>query len=88
MDYNKELKTRLVRKIAALDKQNGGDYKKTMHDIMAYAKKGTGELTKAVDYGDYIAVTISKNMQAHGVKGHGTCVINFDKHGNVLEYLY
>lgn len=88
MDYNKELKTRLVRKIATLDKQNGGDYKKTMRDIMAYAKKGTGELTKAVDYGDYIAVTVSKDVQAHGVKGHGTCVINFDKQGNVLEYLY
>lgn len=88
MDYNRELKNKLVQKIARLDKKNGGDYKKTMHDIMAYAKKGTGELTKAVDYGNYIAVSISKDIQVHGIKGHGTCIINFDKHGNVLEYLY
>lgn len=88
MDYNRELKNKLVQKIARLDKKNGGDYKKTMHDVMVYAKKGTGELTKAVDYGDYIAVTVSKDIQVHGIKGHGTCIINFDKHGNVLEYLY
>ena len=88
MDYNRELKNKLVQKVARLDKKNGGDYKKTMHDIMAYAKKGTGELTKAVDYGDYIAVSVSKDIQVHGIKGHGTCIINFDKHGNVLEYLY
>lgn len=88
MDYNRELKNKLVQKVARLDKKNGGDYKKTMHDIMAYAKKGTGELTKAVDYGNYIAVSVSKDIQVHGIKGHGTCIINFDKHGNVLEYLY
>lgn len=88
MDYSRELKNRLAQRIARLDKGNGGDYRKTMHDIMAYAKKGTGELTKTVDYGDYIAVTVSKDIQAHGAKGHATCIINFDKNGNVLEYLY
>lgn len=33
-------------------------------------------------------MTVSKDIQVHGIKGHGTCIINFDKHGNVLEYLY
>lgn len=88
MDYNRELKNRLVRKIEALDRRNGGDYKKTMQDIMKYAKQGTGEISKAVDYGDYIAVSVSKDVRVHGIKGHGTCVINFTKQGNVLEYLY
>lgn len=88
MDYNRELKNRLVRKIEALDRRNGGNYKKTMHDIMAYAKKGTGELSKAVNYGDYISVSVSKDIQVHGIKGHGTVVINFNKQGEILEYLY
>lgn len=88
MDYNNELKKRIIRKIEALDKKNGGDYIATMKEIGQWAKKGTGELTKSVDYGDYIATTVCKDIVVNGVKGRGCVVIHFAKTGEVLEYLY
>lgn len=88
MDWNRELKIRLASKIAKLDRGNGGDTRQTMASMIQYVRQRTGEICKAVNYGDHIQVTFQKTITVQGIKGAGLCIINFTKQGEVLEYLY
>ena len=88
MDYNRALKNRVVKKIETLDKKNGGDIKKTMQDFMAWARKGTEEITTTTKRGDTFETSVAKEITLNGMKGKGWCLVVFDMDGYVLEYRY
>lgn len=88
IDWNKIIAGRAGEKIKRLDIKNGSNQIKTMQEFMVWARKGTGERAAAVDYGDRIEVGVNKDVTYRGIKGHGWCIVVFDKYGDVLEYRY
>lgn len=88
IDWNKIVSKRAGEKIKQLDIKNGSNLTKTMREFMVWARKGTGERATAVDYGDRIEVSVNKDATYRGIKGHGWCIVVFNKYGDVLEYRY
>jgi hypothetical protein len=88
IDWNRIIKDRAGEKIKRLDIKNGGDQIKTMREFMVWARKGTGERASAVDYGDRVEVGVNKDITYRGIKGHGWCIVEFNKYGDVLGYRY
>lgn len=88
IDWNKIVANRAGEKIKQLDIKNGSNQIKTMNEFMIWARKGTGERTTAVDYGDRVEVSVNKSMTYRGIKGRGWCIVAFNKYGDVLEYRY
>lgn len=88
MDWNKIIKNRSVAKVRELDSKNNGDKLATMNDFIKWARKGTGERTTAVNYGDYTEVSVRKEVVEKGIKGRGWCLVKFYNDGDILSYEY
>ncbi|MBO7716697.1 MAG: hypothetical protein J6S85_24235 [Methanobrevibacter sp.] len=85
MDWNKELKNDLFKRVERLDAKNKGNYKQTMNDII----KGRPNEHISVDKSKvFTSVTISKNLSRNGIQGRGNATINFRKDGGIDSIMY
>ena len=88
ISFNTIVRDRAWQKMRELDTKNNGDKLATMHDFIKWARKGTGELATAIDYGDYIEVGVRKKVSKYGVSGNGCCSFYFYANGDVMEVKY
>lgn len=88
VSFNTIVRDRAWQKMRELDAKNNGDKLATMRDFIKWARKGTGERTTAINYGEYIEVGVSKKVSKYGVSGNGYCRVYFYANGDVMEIKY